>query len=226
MERALLDYLARFGTPVIFVAQLLGIFGLPIPDELLLTVAGALMRRGELSPTATMLAAIGGCMAGITVSYTLGRTLGCAAVRRITRGHESAWTRAQAWFHRFGGWLLTFGYFVPGVRHVTAIAAGTAPLDYATFSAWAYPGAVLWATTFVALGYYAGDRWKAALGAARSHAAPMVAVAIVAAVIATWWYRAASARRPRVFHPPAAARGGRSRSRAGARPGSPDARSR
>lgn len=186
MERQILDYLARYGTPVVFLAQLLGMFGLPIPDELLLTVAGALMRRGQLSPTTTLIAAIGGCMAGITVSYVLGRTLGCAAVHRLTRGHEDVWARAQNWFQSFGGWLLTFGYFIPGVRHVTAIAAGTAPLDYPTFSAWAYPGAVLWATTFVALGYYAGDRWREWIGTARTHGALIVLVLIAAAVALAW----------------------------------------
>ncbi len=175
---------------MVFFAQLLGMFGLPIPDELLLTVAGALMRRGQLSPTTTLIAAIGGCMSGITVSYVLGRTLGCAAVHRLTRGHEDVWTRVEDGFRRFGGWLLTFGYFIPGVRHVTAIAAGSTPLDYPTFSAWAYPGAVLWATTFVALGYYAGDRWREWVGTARTHAAILVLIVIVAAGAVAWKRRA------------------------------------
>lgn len=186
MERQLLDYLARYGTPVVFIAQMLGIFGLPIPDELLLTVAGALIRRGQLSPTATITAAIAGCIAGITMSYVLGRTVGCAAVRRLTHGHDEVWTRAQRWFRRFGGWLLTFGYFIPGVRHVIAIAAGTAPMDYPTFSAWAYPGAVLWATTFVALGYYTGDRWREAMVTVRGHSAVVVAAVIGVALVLTW----------------------------------------
>jgi membrane protein DedA with SNARE-associated domain len=186
VERELLGYLAQYGTPVVFVAQLLGIFGLPIPDELLLTMAGVLIRRGELSPAATLAAAIGGCMAGITISYVLGRTVGYAAVRRITHGHEEIWARAQRWFRRFGGWLLTFGFFIPGVRHVTAIAAGTAPMDYPTFSAWTYPGAALWATTFVALGYYAGDRWREMAGDVHAHAAVIVAAVLVVAAVGLW----------------------------------------
>jgi hypothetical protein len=40
MDRHFLEWLVRFGTPVLFFAQLFGIFELPIPDELLLTVAG------------------------------------------------------------------------------------------------------------------------------------------------------------------------------------------
>ena len=57
------------------------------------------------------------------------------------------------WFRCFGRWLLAFGYFIPGVRHVTALAAGSA-LDYETFARYAYPGAVLWSCTFVALGLH------------------------------------------------------------------------
>lgn len=190
MERQLLEYLTRYGAPVLFVAQLLGIFGLPIPDELLLTIAGVLMRRGQLSRVPTIAAAISGCMAGITISYVIGRTLGCPAVRRLTRGHEAVWARAQDWFHRFGGWLLTFGYFIPGVRHVTAIAAGTTPLDYPTFSAWAYPGAVLWATTFLTIGYYTGDRWRDWIAQARRHGALFVIGVVVVIALATWRRRA------------------------------------
>jgi len=169
MERELFDWIVRYGPPVIFTAQLLGIFGLPIPDELMLTAAGALVKRGALAPVPTCVAAVGGCMAGITLSYAIGRTVGCAAVRRLARGHEASLERTQNWFRRFGAWLLTFGYFIPGVRHLTAIAAGTAPMRYRTFASFAYPGALLWSMTFIAVGYYAGDRWREMLAAHRPH---------------------------------------------------------
>jgi membrane protein DedA with SNARE-associated domain len=185
MEQHLVAWLARYKAPVIFTAQLLGIFGLPIPDELLLTAAGDLVRRGALDGRACLLAAILGCMSGITVSYVLGRTLGCAAVTRLSRGHEQTVGRTQAWFRRFGAWLLAFGYFIPGVRHVTAIAAGSAPMPFARFAAFAYPGAVLWSTTFVALGYYAGEHARDVFASVRPHVtAAAITLAVVAAVYA------------------------------------------
>ena len=39
MEQRLLDWLAHYGPVVLVLAQVAGIFGLPIPDELLLTVS-------------------------------------------------------------------------------------------------------------------------------------------------------------------------------------------
>src|SRR5262245_45015223 len=102
-----------------------GILGLPIPDEILLTIAGALVRRGTLAASSTLVAAIAGSITGITLSYALGRAVSVAALRRAPGLHGAAVDRARDWFKRWGKWLLAFGYFVPGVRHVTAIIAGS-----------------------------------------------------------------------------------------------------
>ena len=190
MERHILDLLLRYGSFIVFFAQMLGIFGLPIPDEVLLTIAGALIRRGQLHTASTVAAAISGCIAGITLSYMLGRTVGLVALRRVLHIREESLDRVRAWFRRFGCWLLVFGYFVPGVRHVTALAAGSAPIEFRAFASYAYPGGVLWSTTFVALGYFAGDRWHQVAAAARTRLA-MGALVLVAigAIYAFVWRR-------------------------------------
>jgi membrane protein DedA with SNARE-associated domain len=182
MEQHLLDWLARYGAPVLFAAQVLGIFGLPIPDELLLTLSGALVRRGDLALGPVVLAAIGGSGSGITLSYVLGRTVGVTGLRRLVHVHEESLRRAERLFERFGGWLLAFGYFIPGVRHVTAILAGSTCVGFRFFAKCAYPGAVLWSAVFLSLGYYAGNEWRATLIEIRGWL-PVVAV-IVAAVAA------------------------------------------
>ena len=129
MEHKLFEWLASYGPPVLFVAQMFGIFGVPIPDELLMTISGALMRRGQMPGAATVFAALAGCTTGITFSYVLGRTVGIAAVHRALRLHPMALDRATRWYQQFGPWVLVFGYFIPGVRHISAIAAGSAPLS-------------------------------------------------------------------------------------------------
>ena len=184
MDHRILDLLIQYGPIVLFAAQMFGIFGLPIPDELLMTVAGALIWHGRLQPVPTVLAALGGCMTGITLSYVLGRTVGPSVTRRFVRFSDIAFDRAQRWFKRFGSPLLTFGYFIPGVRHCTAIAAGITPISYRRFAAFAYTGSVLWCSTFIGLWYLAGDRWPAVFEKAK-HVAPIAAipVAIVAVTI-------------------------------------------
>ncbi len=178
MEHELVSWLLRFGAPLLFFAQALGIFGVPIPDELLLTIAGALVAKGLLSPHTTVLAAIAGCLTGITASYMLGRGVGVALARVGWLHHNTPLDRAEAAFRRFGGWMLTFGYFIPGVRHATAIVAGSSELTYKKFAAYAYPGGVLWCSVFLSLGYYAGDRWRQVFHVASAH------VTIIALVLA------------------------------------------
>jgi len=187
MEQRAIDAIVRYGPPLLFAAQMFGIFGVPIPDELLLTIAGVLVRRGQLSMMPTTLAAISGCIVGVTLSYVLGRTFGVSMLRRLFRRHEDALHRAQRGFERLGCWILAFGYYIPGVRHVTAITAGSMPLSFRRFAEYAYPGAVLWCATFVGLGYLAGDRWRDALESARSHGSVIASAALVLAFAYVAW---------------------------------------
>jgi len=183
VEHRIVDWLIQYGTPVLFMAQLLGIFGVPIPDELLLTTAGVLVSKGSLRLLPTLAAAIGGCSAGITVSYVLGRTVGLATLQRVMHVHEASLHRGQRWFRRFGGWLLAFGYFIPGVRHITAIAAGSMPLEFRAFAKYAYPGAALWSFCFVGLGYFAGDRWVGLFALVRSNLTALASAGLVLALL-------------------------------------------
>ena len=127
MEQRLFDLLARDGVWLLFAAQLFGIFGLPIPDELLLTFAGGLVRRGDLAGPPTFAAAVAGGMAGMTFNYMVGR-FGVRVLRRL-RAVDTL-NRAQSWFKRWGNWLLVFGCFVPGLRHITSLEAGSGKLDF------------------------------------------------------------------------------------------------
>ena len=101
--------------------------------------------QGHLSLPLAFAAALAGSICGITISYWLGRTFGLALIHRygrylrITEEHVN---KAHAWFERVGHWGLTFGYFVPGVRHLTAYAAGMSDLEPHQFALFAYSGAV------------------------------------------------------------------------------------
>ena len=192
MEQTLIAYLTHYGVVVLFVALVLGIMGLPIPDELLMTVAGALVRHGVLGRAATVTAAFAGSASGITLSYVLGRTLGAAALHRWLHVPEDTFVRAQRWFTRFGHWLLTFGYFIPGVRHVTAIAAGSAPITYGAFARAAYPGAVVWCCVVLGVGYWAGDEGARLIAALHGHVRLGVALLALGSpllLLGRWWYR-------------------------------------
>ena len=163
MEHQVLAWIAQYGYLAIFSLLILGIVGLPVPDETLLTFTGYLVFAGHLSLPFAYLAAFSGSACGITVSYALGRWFGLALIHRYGRYlriRPEHLDKAHAWFRRAGHWSLTFGYFIPGVRHFTAYAAGMSDLEAPQFCLFAYSGAALWAATFISLGYFLGERWQ------------------------------------------------------------------
>ncbi len=163
----LLAWLSHYGYAGLFGLLALGIVGLPIPNETLLVFSGYLIFKGRLQAGLTFAAAFGGGACGISLSYLIGRTVGYKVVSRYgkyLRITPERLERVHRWFQSIGDWLLAIGYFIPGVRHVTALIAGMSHLEYRTFALFAYSGAAVWTGLFLLLGYLVGENWQAALG--------------------------------------------------------------
>ena len=192
------QWISAYGYPAIFVLLVFGIVGLPVPDETLMTFTGYLVYAGRLKLAPAFVAACGGSICGISISYILGRTFGIALIHRYGRYFyltEERIRYAHNWFERVGRWGLTFGYFVPGVRHFTAYAAGISDLEPHLFALFAYSGAFLWASTFIALGYFLGERWEAT--SEKIHQYMLIATAAgVAVALLYLLYRRRRRRRP------------------------------
>jgi len=198
MEQSVLAWITQYGYAAIFSLLVLGIVGLPVPDETLLTFTGYLVFTGHLSPVPAFLSAFAGSASGITISYMLGRTFGLKLIHRygkylrITEEHIN---QAHAWFARVGHWGLTFGYFIPGVRHFTAYAAGMSEVEPHQFALFAYSGSILWTASFISLGYFLGERWHVVQNNVDRYLVGVaVALLILAMAYLVWrkWLRARS----------------------------------
>jgi membrane protein DedA with SNARE-associated domain len=172
MEHYVFEWISHYGYPAIFCLLMLGIVGLPVPDETLLAFTGYLIFSHHFNPVPAFGTVLAGTMCGITLSYTLGRTFGLALIHRFGKYihlTEERLAKAHRFFERVGHWSLTFGYFVPGVRHLTAYAAGVSYVEFPVFALFAYLGAFLWASTFIGVGYFLGDRWQVVSGEIHHH---------------------------------------------------------
>lgn len=184
MPDAPLEWLAAHGSLALFGLLVLGIAGLPVPGETLLIVAGVLVGQSRLHAAPTYAAAILGSSVGITISYFIGRAAGAVVIQR--HGHRlrvptEGVEQVRAAFRRAGKWGLMFGYFVPGIRHLTALVAGAACLEFSLFAMFAYVGAGIWSVVFITLGLYLGDRWHVVAADLQAHG--WIAAAIAAAVV-------------------------------------------
>jgi membrane protein DedA with SNARE-associated domain len=177
------EWIGQYGYAGLFLLLAVGVFGLPVPDETLLALAGYLVHNGDLKFLPTIIAGFTGSACGITVSYILGRTAGIGVVHKFgpwLHITENRLEKVRVWLTHGGRWALVIGYFVPGVRHLTGIIAGTSGLPLKVFAMFAYSGAFLWANTFIVAGFFLGRNWQRVLGVAdRNRIIVVVGVATV-----------------------------------------------
>ncbi len=194
----ILHWISEYGYFGIFALLVFGIVGLPVPDETLLTFAGYLVYGGRLQLAPAMLSAFLGSVCGITISYTLGRLAGYLLIEKYGPRLHIKMERVRQvhdWFHRVGRFALTLGYYVPGIRHLTAYVAGASELEMPVFALFAYTGALLWSSTFILLGYFLGNQWNRVSGQAQvCFATGVLALAGLAAVYFLWRRRKSSPR--------------------------------
>jgi len=157
------QWVSTYGYGALFLLLMLGIVGLPIPDETLLVFCGYLVSRGTLNPASTFVTAVLGSCCGISLSYSIGRTLGLGVVHRFGRYlhlNQERLDTVHRWFDHSGHWALFGGYYIAGVRHLTALIAGASRLSFGTFALFAWSGAMCWAAAFLTLGYFIGEDWR------------------------------------------------------------------
>jgi len=148
-------WIGHYGYLGIFSFLVLGIVGLPIPDEFLLVVSGYFVFKNVLSWAPTVAVAILGTFCGILASYTLGRLSG-NCLHRFDSGGRLQMVRR--FFERFGRWTLVFGYLIPGVRNVAGLSAGASRLKLRAFAPYAFAGAAVSSIVCVSFGYIFGPQ--------------------------------------------------------------------
>jgi membrane protein DedA with SNARE-associated domain len=174
----------------IFIALGLGIVGLPIPDETLMAYAGFLVFQGKLNYLYTIIVAFMGTSCGITIGYVFGRTLGNPFIKKYAaKVHVNPQDiqDAENFYKRYGKFALFIGYFIPGVRHLTAIIAGASMMPYRTFALFAYTGGFLWTITLVNLGYFLGEKWRHVYMYSHRFIIPLVLLSMIFLLIGIYW---------------------------------------
>ena len=141
-----------------------------------------------------------GSYTGDQLWFFLGKRYGRGAIKRIPGG-EAHLGRAERLVHRYGDAFVLSFRFIYGVRNVASAACGMAGMSHARFAVLNFIAAGLWATTFVAVGWYL----VLLVGEDRIH---WVLLGIMAAIIAFFSYRIWRGRRSDAAAPPVAPKSG------------------
>jgi membrane protein DedA with SNARE-associated domain len=181
---ALIDHYGYFG---LFIALVLGNFGVPIGSEIVLPAAGALIATGHLSSLwLTIAVALAGELGGGTVGYAIGRFGGVPVIERYGRyvhfTHERL-LRMHRFFERWGTFAIFVCRFLPFVRGVSAIPAGIAEMNLGLFYLWTFLGSLIFCSFLIMLGNALGTHLGDVLPLLHRGGYVVLAVAVAAVVV-------------------------------------------
>ncbi|MGA2211085.1 MAG: DedA family protein [Acidimicrobiales bacterium] len=161
-------------------------FGVPLPGETALIVAGAYAGHSHrLSPWLIFVVAAASAVAGGELGYLLGRFGGYRLVRRWghkVRLDERKLRISRYLFDTHGSKVVFFGRFVTILRTYAALLAGTSRMKALPFAAANAAGALLWAGIFTYASYVAGNTLRR-MSSTITWVLVGVAVAVIASTI-------------------------------------------
>jgi membrane protein DedA with SNARE-associated domain/rhodanese-related sulfurtransferase len=136
----------------VFVEQI----GVPLPAAPVLLAAGALAGTGRLNIWVSGLAALLAALLSDVIWYGIGRYRGNTVLGflcRISLEPDSCARRTQNVYARHGTSSLLFAKFIPWLNTAAPPLAGAFRMRFLRFLAFDILGVLLWATTFLGLGY-------------------------------------------------------------------------
>lgn len=201
MEATLIGYIVQYGYIALYAMLALGIIGLPIPDETLMTFVGSLTSYGHMSYAKALSVSFLGSMTGMLISYYLGRKIGKPFLYRYGKWvylTPERLERSERWFQKYGMWTVAFGYFVPGIRHFTCYLAGISGIIFWRYVLYAGVGALIWCAAFITLGHVIGHNWELISHTLHKHLGSsgiIITILIVAIAYAFVLYKSRSAQK-------------------------------
>jgi membrane protein DedA with SNARE-associated domain len=172
-------------------------FGVPSPGETVLIAASVYAGAGRLNVVAVGLVGFAAAVLGDNVGYAIGRFGGRTLVLRFGRFvmiTDERLTRAESFFTRHGGKIVTVARFIEGLRQLNGIIAGITRMPWPRFLAFNALGAALWVGTWTAVGYLAGNHIHAIYSQVNRYALYLLAAAAAAIVALVIRHRRGRAR--------------------------------
>ncbi|MDJ0625323.1 MAG: DedA family protein [Candidatus Caenarcaniphilales bacterium] len=134
----------------------------PIPSEAVMPFAGFLAAQGRFTMLGVAIASSLGSILGSGLSYAIGLWGGRPFLRKFGKyflldAHHLDWT--EKFFDKYGDKAVLISRFIPVVRHLISIPAGTAKMNLWRFSIFTLIGATIWNMFLAWLGLVMMENW-------------------------------------------------------------------
>ena len=165
----------------------------PSPSDLLIVFGGSLVGIGKLSFLPALLSATSGSTLGFVTMYIIGDWFGLAIIEKKRIGFLplDAIHKVEAWFRRYGYWIIVANRFMSGTRAVISFFAGMSELRLGKTTVLCFLSALVWNALLIYGGTLLGANWRS-IGdylSAYSRVITLFIGLIAAAWFVIWLYR-------------------------------------
>jgi membrane protein DedA with SNARE-associated domain len=153
-------YIAAVGYPALFGLLFLCGFGLPVPEDIPLIIAGALIAKGSMTWFWAGLLAWCGIIGGDVCLYWISRKLGPRVTKLpLIRSHitQERLDRVGKMFDKYGVGVVGVGRLIAGIRGAMVICAGTIRFNFLTFIIADSLAAIVSGGLWMLLGHWLGQ---------------------------------------------------------------------
>ena len=169
---------------------------MPFAGYLVAQGGGNWLGQGGMTWAGAIIASSLGSLAGSYASYLMGKHGLLPLVVRYGKYvfvHEHHLTKANEFFAKRGTMAVFLCRFIPGVRHVSSIPAGSARMPLVPFLVASTIGATIWNVILLVIGYQVGRNEEAI--SEYKHLLDLAGIGLVVLLIAYVWYEVHKSRK-------------------------------
>lgn len=156
------NFISAAGYPSIVILMALESMIAPVPSEAVMPFAGFLISTGQFSFVGVIVASTIGSLIGSLLSYYIGAYGGRPLIDKFGKyfflNHHHLEITEQ-FFAKRGEATIFISRFIPIVRHLISLPAGTGKMNIWKFSIYTVLGAGLWNTFLAYVGFVLKNHW-------------------------------------------------------------------
>ncbi|MBN1570260.1 MAG: DedA family protein [Acidobacteria bacterium] len=192
------EFIAAYATQLIEKTGYISVFILmtmesmvfPVPSEAVMPFAGFLIEQKTFTWWGVILVSTLGSIVGSLLSYYTGYFGGMPFVKRFGKYallDVKELEATERYFKKRGEMTIFICRFIPVVRHLISIPAGTGKMNVVRFSIFTIIGAGLWNAFLTYVGYVLKSNWDEVMK--YSHIIDIVVVIFLLAIVGLYVYR-------------------------------------
>lgn len=162
---SLIDHFGYFA--IAFLIAVENVFP-PIPSEAILSFGGFMTSKTSMNIFGLTIASTIGAVIGAIILYWVGTLLSESRLEKLFSHSlfkklgfkKSDVKRSISWFEKHGIKTIFWGRFIPVIRSLISVPAGTAKVSMGKFLVLTTLGSLIWNAVLISLGAYMGNQWE------------------------------------------------------------------